>query len=114
MAAMGRICQTMVSAFKDTNLLRGAQAMKDLPCLIHRNKLILFSVDDHTIGNSGEKRKKPMFWKILKKGFFRERMAFGPFIRFEIIQVKRRGPNDDGPNLFFHGCPDERNIASQT
>jgi len=34
MAAMGRICQTVVSALKDTNLFRGTQVMKDLPCLI--------------------------------------------------------------------------------
>jgi hypothetical protein len=45
MAAMGRICQTVVSALKDTNLFRGTQVMKDLPGLIHRNKLILLAVD---------------------------------------------------------------------
>ena len=50
MAAMGRICQTVVSALKDTNLFRGTQVMKDFPCLIHRNKLILLAVDHQAIG----------------------------------------------------------------
>ena len=50
MASMGRICQTVVSALKDTNLFRGTQVMKDLPRLIHGNKLILLAVDHEAIG----------------------------------------------------------------
>jgi hypothetical protein len=47
---MGRIRQTVVSALKDTNLFWGTQGVKDLPGLIHRNKLILLAVDHEAIG----------------------------------------------------------------
>lgn len=92
--AVGGLSQPMVRPLDHMDLLGCAKVVEDLPSLVHGNKLILLSMNDHAVCNPGQEGKESMLRKILKESLFRKGMTFGPLIRLEVVQVKgsRRSP----------------------